>query len=119
VPPVVAKGKCTAAPSCPGGFVIITSRWRQRARIRAPREPETISVAVARAMHEALDAMGSIREAGCGLRAQLEADGFSPAAAEYLAVRFIHQCLKHMKLTVSVNIGNEPDDDPRVKSGQS
>jgi hypothetical protein len=70
-------------------------------------------------MHEALDAMGSIREAGCGLRAQLEADGFSSSAAEYLAIRFIAQCIKHVKLTVSVDIGNEPDDDPRVKSGQA
>jgi hypothetical protein len=69
-------------------------------------------------MHEAAEAMGPIREAAAGLRVQLEADGFSPGAAEYLAMRFISQCLKGIRLTVSVDIGIEPGDDPRVESSQ-
>jgi hypothetical protein len=75
-------------------------------------------VAVARAMHEAAEAMGPIREAAFGLRVQLEADGFSPGAAEYLAMRFVAQCMKGIRLTVSVDIGSEPSEDPRVETGQ-
>jgi hypothetical protein len=50
--------------------------------------------------------MEPVREAAYGLRSRLEADGFSPAAAEYLAVRFASQCMRGMKLTISVDIGN-------------
>jgi hypothetical protein len=68
-------------------------------------------------MHEAMDAMIPIREAACGLRTQLEdEDGFSPAAAEYLAVRYVQQCMRGLRLTVSVDIAGEPEDDPRAES---
>lgn len=73
---------------------------------------------VARAVAEAVDAMEPVREAAYGLRARLEADGFSPAAAEYLAVRFMSQCLRGMKLTISVDIAGEPDGGLQAESAR-
>jgi hypothetical protein len=92
--------------------------WRrERARRYAPPVQEPIVVAVARAMHEAMDAMVPIRAAGCGLRVQLEEeDGYSAQAAEYLSVHFVRQCMRGLQLSVSVDIGSEPDDDPRAES---
>jgi hypothetical protein len=69
-------------------------------------------------MAEALEAMGPIREAARGLRAQLEADGLSPSAAEYLQVRFIAHHLRHLRLTVSVDVTAQPGGDPREESGR-
>lgn len=66
-----------------------------------------------------MDAIGPIREAAAGLRTRLEnEDGFSPASAEYLAARFVAQCMRGLKLTVCVDIGGEPDGDPRLESGR-
>jgi hypothetical protein len=62
--------------------------------------------------------MGPIREAARGLRRQLEADDFSPSAAEYLAMRYVSQCMRGLRLTVSVDIGGEPGDDLRAESGR-
>jgi len=62
--------------------------------------------------------MAPIQEAAVGLRSRLESDGFSPSAAEYLAVKFFTQCTKHLKLVVSVDIEDGPDDDPRAESGR-
>jgi hypothetical protein len=96
----------------------VAGLWRQRARKRAARQPEAVAVAMARAMHEATEALGPIREAAVGLRTRLEGDGFSPSAAEYLAVKFMTQCLKHLQLTVAVDIGSGRDDDPWVEPGR-
>ena len=101
-----------------GRIVIIAIRRHSRAREYAVRQPESIAAAVARAMAETLEAMGPIREAAVGLRAQLEADGFSPSAAEYLAVRFVAHHMRHLKLTVSVEAVVEPGNDPRGESGR-
>jgi hypothetical protein len=98
-----------------GEAAIITGRRRRY----ATRQPEPISVAVARAMHEALDAMVPIREAARGLRTQLELeDGYSPQAAEYLSGRFMTTCMRGLKLSVSIDVENGPIDDPRTESGR-
>jgi hypothetical protein len=74
---------------------------------------------MARVMADVMDAMDPVREAATGLRARLEADGYSPSAAEYLSVRFLAQCMKGLRLTVSVEAGTEHGDDLPAESGQS
>ena len=71
-------------------------------------------------MHEALEAMGPIQEAAVGLRARLEADGYSPSAAEYLSAKYMTMCMRSLRLTISVDIEgwSEPDDGLPVESGQ-
>lgn len=60
--------------------------------------------------------MEPIREAATGLWARLEADGYSASAAEFLAVRFMAQCMRGMNLTVPVDIGARSDEDPKAES---